>query len=93
MYGRRKAKPIGFSNHDDPRRLVIRSEDSNPPPPPPLYIAPPELVPVGIHYIIDLDNVEETEKIRKIQQKIQNDAKIRIAAVQRNANLVDLEKY
>ncbi len=60
MYGRRKAKPIGFSSHDDPRRLVIRSEDSNPPPPS-LYIAPPELVPVGIHYIVDLDNVEETD--------------------------------
>lgn len=53
MYGRRKAKPIGFSNHDDPRRLVIRSEDSNPP--------PPEIVSVGIHYIVDLDNVEETD--------------------------------
>ena len=37
MYGRRKAKPIGFSNRDDPKRLVT----------------------VGIHYIVDLDNVDK----------------------------------
>ena len=58
MYGRRKAKPIGFSSRDDPRRLVIRSEESNPLPPP-LYVAPPELITVGVHYIVDLDNVEK----------------------------------
>ena len=37
MYGRRKAKPIGFSNRDVPKRLVS----------------------VGVHYIVDLDNVEK----------------------------------
>ena len=37
MYGRRKAKPVGFSNRDVPKRLVS----------------------VGIHYIVDLDNVEK----------------------------------
>jgi hypothetical protein len=57
MYGRRKAKPIGFSSRDDPRKLVIRLGESNPLPPP-LYIAPPELLPVGVHYIVDLDNVD-----------------------------------
>jgi S-adenosylmethionine decarboxylase len=51
MYGRRKAKPIGFSSRDDPRRLVIRREESNP--------LPPELITVGVHYIVDLDNVEK----------------------------------
>ena len=37
MYGRRKAKPIGFSNRDVPKRLVS----------------------VGVHYIVDLDNVDK----------------------------------